>query len=734
MTLLDGLTDVQVEAVTTHEGPLLVLAGPGSGKTMVVTRRIAHLVASGADPQSILALTFTNKAARQMRERVEQLLGEDITVGMQVSTFHAFCARQLRIWSDAAGVSSNYSIWDTADQREAVKRAVVDAGLSTSNWPPASVLSAISSAKNKLQNAAEFEAQAMDFNDRMIAKVYSRYESLLQENDALDFDDLLRHVAHLLRDDEMVRSSFTRRWRYILVDEYQDTNYAQFVIASGLAKSHRNICVVGDPDQSIYRWRGADIRNILDFEAHYPDAKVVHLGRNFRSTGHIVKAAAGLVSHNQSHRHKDLHTEMEDGAIVEFKTCPDEHVEADSIVEHFRAASLAGRPWKEMAVLYRVNSFSRVLEDAFRRSSIPHVVARGTAFYERREVKDALAYLRLILNPNDEIALRRIINVPTRGIGKTTLDHLDAHARANGLRFGDVLRQPQAVSALTDRARKALARFNEMVSGWLEAMEGSLLGLDLADLVSMVLRDSGLESSLVDSEDGEDRIENLAELVSAAADLQVEPDDDGSLPDVRRQLAQWLESIALVSDADAVDPENGSVTLMSLHAAKGLEFDVVAISGLEQGVLPHMRSISDPEALEEERRLCYVGMTRAKRDLLMTRAMMRTQRGIRDRTMGSIFIDEIPADHISSGQSEKAWGSTMSSTPVDFDYAEAARAFKLGDQVEHPRFGLGRIQRLMSRPRGLTATIDFDEYGPRTLLVAHAGLVPVGNDLEDTTC
>lgn len=734
MTLLDGLTEAQAEAVTTHLGPLLVLAGPGSGKTMVVTRRIAHLVSSGVDPSSILALTFTNKAARQMRERVSQILGEHVAGGMQVSTFHAFCARQLRIWSDAAGVSSNYSIWDTSDQRDAAKRAVVDAGLSTSNWPAASVLSAISSAKNKLQDAASFEQEAMDFNDRMIAKVYSRYESLLRENDALDFDDLLRHVAHLLRDDEVVRASFARRWKYILVDEYQDTNFAQFIIASGLAKEHRNICVVGDPDQSIYRWRGADIRNILDFEAHYPDAKVVHLGRNFRSTGHIVKAAAGLVSHNRSHRHKDLHTQMEDGAIVEFRTCSDEHVEADTIVGHFRAAADAGRPWREMAVLYRVNSFSRVLEDAFRRSSIPHVVARGTAFYERREVKDALAYLRLILNPNDEIALRRIINVPTRGIGKTTLDRLDSHARANGIRFGEALRQPQSVPTLTDRARKALGRFTEMVNGWLESMEGSLLGLDLADLVSMVLRDSGLESSLVDSEDGEDRIENLAELVSAAADLQIEPDEDGSLPDVRRQLAQWLESIALVSDADAVDPENGSVTLMSLHAAKGLEFDVVAIAGLEQGVLPHMRSIGEPDALEEERRLCYVGMTRARYDLLMTRAMMRTQRGIRDRTMGSVFIDEIPVDHISCGQTESSWGKTMTPPPEDFDYTAAAKEFKLGDQVEHPRFGLGRITRLMSRPRGLTATIDFDEYGPRTLLVAHAGLVPVGNDLEDTVC
>ena len=310
-------------------------------------------------------------------------------------------ARQLRIWSTslASHPTTRSGIHPTNATQPG--RAVVDAGLSTSNWPAASVLSAIS-AKNKLQDAASFEQEAMDFNDRMIAKVYSRYESLLRENDALDFDDLLRHVAHLLRDDEVVRASFARRWKYILVDEYQDTNFAQFIIASGLAREHRNICVVGDPDQSIYRWRGADIRNILDFEAHYPDAKVVHLGRNFRSTGHIVKAAAGLVSHNRSHRHKDLHTQMEDGAIVEFRTCSDEHVEADTIVGHFRAAADAGRPWREMAVLYG-QQFQPCPEDAFRRSSIPHVVARAR-LHERREVKDT-GYLRLILNPNDEIAL-----------------------------------------------------------------------------------------------------------------------------------------------------------------------------------------------------------------------------------------------------------------------------------------------------------------------------------------
>ncbi|MCH2132926.1 MAG: UvrD-helicase domain-containing protein [Phycisphaerales bacterium] len=726
MQLLEGLTEAQLEAVTTLEGPLLVLAGPGSGKTMVVTRRVAHLVAEGTDPARILALTFTNKAAAQMRERVSALVGDTVTAGMQVSTFHAFCARQLRIWSDAAGVSPNYSIWDTTDQRDAAKQAVADAGMSTSNWPPASVLSTISAAKNRLVDAATFEQEATDFNDRMVAKVYNRYEAILRRNDALDFDDLLRLVARMLLDNPSVSASFQQRWQYILVDEYQDTNHAQFIIASSLAQSHRNICVVGDPDQSIYRWRGADIRNILDFEEHYPEARVVPLGRNFRSTGHIVSAAAGLISCNTSHRHKDLHTQLDDGAPITIRTCLDEHEEAEAIVNHFRAAAAQGRPWKEMAVLYRINSLSRVLEDAFRRADIPHVVARGTAFYERREIKDALAYLRLLLNPNDDIALRRIINVPTRGIGKTTLDRVAAHATATGCRLGEAIRQPSGVPELTDRARKALSRFTEMVDGWREAMTSSLLGLDLADVVSMVLRDSGLEAAMVNTDDGEDRVENLSELVSAAADRPIEPDEEGNLPDLDRQLAHWLESIALVSDSDAIDPESGAVTLMTLHAAKGLEFDVVAVAALEQGVLPHSRSAMDPESLEEERRLCYVGMTRARLDLLMTRAMMRTHRGLRDRTMSSPFLDEIPAAHAQVVMPVEPWQNTASSTP------RGPTLFKVGDQVEHPRFGLGRIQRVMARPRGTTATIDFDEYGPRTLLVAQAGLERVGAEYDDT--
>ncbi|MCH2153314.1 MAG: ATP-binding domain-containing protein, partial [Phycisphaerales bacterium] len=423
----------------------------------------------------------------------------------------------------------------------------------------------------------------------------------------------------------------------------------------------------------------------------------------------------------------------EDGAMVCVRATADEHEEAESIVRHFKIANREGRPWKEMAVLYRMNSLSRVLEDAFRRESVPYIVARGTAFYERREIKDALSYLRLLLNPNDDIALRRIINVPTRGIGKTTMDRVEAHARANGLRLGEAIRASSGVPELTDRARKALGRFASMIDGWVEAMNNSLLGLDLADLVSMVLRDSGLEGALVESDEGDDRVANLAELVSAAADQEIEPDEHGDLPDINQQLASWLESIALVSDADRVDPELGSITLMTLHAAKGLEFDVVAIAGLEQGILPHARSFTDPDQMEEERRLCYVGMTRARRDLLMTRAMMRTQRGLRDRAMPSAFLDELPSDHVEMINPVDPWGASSGSLGSNWSSPSPSREqalFQVGDQVEHPRFGLGRIKRVMARPRGLTATIDFDEYGPRTLLVAHAGLTRIGDHAE----
>ncbi|MEE2718715.1 MAG: UvrD-helicase domain-containing protein, partial [Planctomycetota bacterium] len=431
--LLNGLTDAQVDAVTTTEGPLLVLAGPGSGKTTVVTRRIAWLLAQGIPSWQLLALTFTNKAAGEMRDRVDALLpgvsGE--RRGLTIMTFHGFCARLLRQYPDEARVPSNYSIYDTTDRRAALKQAVRNAGLDSGNWTPASVGEAISQCKNRLTTAEQHDAGGGDFYTRSIGRIYREYQTILDRNGALDFDDLLLKVAVMLRDDDEMRQTLQDRFRYLMIDEYQDTNQAQFVIASALVGPQRNICVVGDPDQSIYGWRGADISNILDFEHQFSAAKVVSLGRNFRSTGHIVEASAGLIRRNSSHRERTLHTELGDGDRVVVAGAADEHDEARQLVDLFRDQFMAGTPWREMAVLYRINALSRVLEQAFRDGQIPYVVARGTAFYERAEIKDALSYLRLVVNPRDEVALRRIINTPPRGIGKTSLDRVEKHAILN---------------------------------------------------------------------------------------------------------------------------------------------------------------------------------------------------------------------------------------------------------------------------------------------------------------
>ncbi|MDG1899497.1 MAG: UvrD-helicase domain-containing protein, partial [Phycisphaerales bacterium] len=421
--LTRDLTEAQIEAVTTTSGPLLVLAGPGSGKTTVVTRRIAWLLAQGIPSWQLLALTFTNKAAGEMRDRVQSLLSEtgQDQRGLTIMTFHGFCARLLRQHAEDANVSPNFTIYDTTDRRAALKQAVRNAGLDSSNWTPASVGEAISNCKNQLMTAETHDSGSGDFYTRSIGRVYKEYQTILTRNDAVDFDDLLLKVALMLRDNEAVRTSLQERFQYLMIDEYQDTNQAQFVIASALVGPQRNICVVGDPDQSIYGWRGADITNILDFEDQFQSAKVVSLGRNFRSTGHIVDASANLIQRNTSHRERTLHTELGEGEKVAVAGSVDEHEEAQEIVHGFRQRFIEGTPWREMAVLYRINSMSRVLEQKFRDAQIPYVVARGTAFYERAEIKDALSYLRMVVNPRDDVAMRRVINTPPRGIGKTSL-------------------------------------------------------------------------------------------------------------------------------------------------------------------------------------------------------------------------------------------------------------------------------------------------------------------------
>ena len=654
-SLLEGLTDPQREAVCHVDGPLLVLAGPGSGKTTVVTRRIASLIAQGIAPWQVLALTFTNKAAGEMRERIDRMLPEGLPGrrGLTVATFHSFCARLLRRYAIAAGLSDQYTIYDSADQRDAIKAALAEVGLSTKNWAPGSVAAQISHAKNQLLDAAGFAAEASDFYSRSIAKIFSAYERILKANDALDFDDLLVRTACLLRSDESVRNELQARYEYLLIDEYQDTNHAQFVIAQVLASipgRTANICVVGDPDQSIYGWRGADIRNILEFEQHYPDAHVVPLGQNFRSTGHIVAVADELIRNNRKRKDKRLHTELGDGDKPTVVTCRDEHHEAQVILEEFRRLhDDAEVPWKEMAVLYRVNALSRVMEDAFRDAQVPYLIARGTAFYERKEIKDALCYLRLVANPQDEVALRRIINTPPRGIGGVTLKKVELFAINNQCSLAEALHRVDEVGDVSPRSTQAVHRFTKMIDGWHAVARGEETGRDLlhgagvlgeggglADIVERVISESGLEKMYrnATAEEDQQRLENLGELVSAAAEYEppvdnMEPEEMHEPPSAAATLAAYLESVALVSDADAIDPAQGCVTLMTLHAAKGLEFDAVAVAGLEEGMLPHLRAAESPDEMEEERRLCFVGITRARRRTARGSATPSRSRGTR---------------------------------------------------------------------------------------------------------
>lgn len=1146
--LYEGLTPEQREAVAHVDGPLLVLAGPGSGKTTVVTRRVAHLIEQGIPPWQILALTFTNKAAGEMAARIEKLIsngdeGDDRRRrGLTVSTFHAFCARILRRYAEQAGLSQNYTIFDSGDQKDAIKRALEQCQMSSKNWQPASVASQISAAKNKLLDAKGFAAEASDFYSRSIAKIFAAYENILKESDALDFDDLLMNVASLLRHNEHVRSELQNRYQYILIDEYQDTNHAQFIIAHTLASAHGNICVVGDPDQclipgtlintsegdrpieeisegdqvraaagwgsanyftvdkvmrstyrgplitivtedgkrisatpnhigfarlqscpelhytylmwkrglgfrigttrgvraskdgeivsglqvrtnqevadamwvlhcasssaeacyyeqyyslrygvptmvsfvrgrrmnmdqswidrlyheidsadgaaklmgdlhldarfphhrpgavtrenwcrrhvvftmfgdnrphglrpwhehrvqlvtsdqtlrdkavatnglnvrdgqrgtwrietsrkdydrgvelaeqiagldadidivsrarltdqkafqfmpfshlhpgmiipvfeegrivdrtiktvtrenydgpvydlsvpharnyaaddvivhnSIYGWRGADITNILEFEEHYPQAVIIPLGRNFRSTAHILAAADSLIKNNKRRKLRTLSTDLGEGEKPTVMIAVDEHHEAEVIVREFQQLNREKNiAWKDMAILYRMNALSRVLEDAFRSAGIPYVIARGTAFYERKEVKDALSYLRLIVNPRDELSLRRVINTPTRGIGKTSIEKIELFAINHQISLLEAMGRVDEIDSIATKTQNAIKRFVKMVADWRRASEPNIdrdgvfaestTAITLPDLVGRVVKESGLEGEYKKNktEEDEQRVANLNELVSAAAEFltrPIDPDDprgetanDGMISD----LARYLESIALVSDSDAIDPENGAVTLLTLHAAKGLEFEAVALAGLEEGLLPHMRSIGSDHELEEERRLCFVGITRAKRHLIMTRAVSRTLRGLRERQIESQFVRELPGENVNVldlsggfgddldnedfadgryGSGASGWGRSSyatgnygrrnSTSPslersprYEMDADAAAHGLSIGALVRHPTFGVGRVEAITKRPAGSSARVKFQSVGVKTLILEYAKL------------
>ena len=780
--LMADLTPPQREAVLQTEGPLLVLAAAGSGKTRVITRRIAHLIRLGVPSWSILALTFTNKAAGEMRQRVQTLLGEGRhTRGLTVSTFHALCARLLRKYAEVAilpGLKPDFAIYDTSDQTSLLKRVIADLSLSTSNWPPRSVLSAISNAKNEMMTAEAFASHATDFYSRSIARIYTAYEKALRTAGAVDFDDLLLLTATMLERSREVREDCHRRWQYLLIDEYQDTNRAQFKIASLLIGAPEplpgeesvvrgpNVCVVGDPDQAIYGWRGADISNILDFERNYPSARVVTLGENFRSTAPILAAADALIRNNQRRRHKDLYTSTPGGerpTVVMTRDEQHEAIIATDFLRRVRSESEAPIGWRDMAIFYRTNSLSRVMEDALRTSGIPYTIARGTSFFEREEVRNALGYLRVVANPADDVSLSRVINTPTRGIGDTSLDKVRLLAGDAGIPLLEAMRRTPEVPELSARARASIASFVSMIDHWTGAgtFMGSQVSASLSELVERVIRESGLEAHYLalskagKSEADLERPENLSELVSSARQFENEfdPDSDpasfpgaeaaregrlAQIPPLLAMLRAYLESIALVADADAVDPEQGSVTLMTLHAAKGLEFKAVAIIGLEEGLLPHSRAQASDAELEEERRLFFVGITRAMRHLQVSSSRYRTIRGIPERTIPSRFLKELPREHVRF--SEQADALADSDPFGDDDYsddfgssprraagsgASSAGGLAVGAMVRHPQFGEGKVVSVTGG-LGARATVQFKSVGTKTLVLQYARLARIG--------
>lgn len=635
LKMIDGLNPAQQEAVLATEGPLLIMAGAGSGKTKVLTCRIAYLLEKGVAPYRILAITFTNKAAAEMKERVHAMVGTQAR-DIWLSTFHAFCARLLRMEIEGlSGYKRNFVIYDTGDMQAVVKSCLKQLNLDEKQFQPNSILATISNAKNALQGVYDFKRAASTFHEQKVAEIYELYQQKLRNNNALDFDDLLMLSVQLLDNNEEVRLRYQEKFRYVMVDEYQDTNHAQYLLARLLAGGSRNLCVVGDADQSIYAWRGADIRNILDFERDYADAKVIKLEQNYRSTQVILDAANAVIEHNTSRRPKELWTKNQEGELITHYLANTERDEAQFIADTITKLNTVYRlPYGDAAVLYRTNAQSRVIEEAFMRTGIPYVMVGGLKFYDRKEIKDMLAYLRVIFNPADTISLLRIINVPRRGIGEASITRLMEFATLQGISLFDAISNPEAVPGLTARAKRPLEDLAELIFNLI----GEAQTLPVVDLLNKVLAHSGYVAELENSDDPQDeaRLENLRELLSVAKEFA-----SGDLDDT---LENFLSHVALVSDIDNASTSDEKVTLMTLHSAKGLEFPVVFLAGMEEGIFPHSRTLMNEAEIEEERRICYVGITRARRKLYISNARMRTIYGRTVMYPPSRFMAEIPLE------------------------------------------------------------------------------------------
>ncbi|MHB0914541.1 MAG: ATP-dependent helicase [Thermoleophilia bacterium] len=715
-TLLDGLNEPQRRAVEHPGGPLLVLAGAGSGKTRVLTHRVGFLIAAhGVKPHEILAITFTNKAAGEMKERIEAIVGP-VARTMWVSTFHSACARILRKEAQLLGYQRNFTIYDAADQVRVVKRCLRELGEDIKRFPPKGIQAVISSLKNRLIDPDDFAGMVENPGDDIVSRVYSLYQQRLFTNNAMDFDDLIMRTAILFRRFPDRLEHYRRSFRHVLVDEYQDTNHAQYVLVTMLGQEHRNVCVVGDDDQSIYSWRGADVRNILDFEKDFPEATVIKLEQNYRSTQTILAAANQVIHNNRDRKSKDLWSDLGEGDKVRIVEVEDEHAEARFVAGEVSRLRESGYAAGDIAVFYRVNAQSRVLEDILVRYGIPYRVVGGTKFYERAEIKDAMAYLLALNNPADSVSLARIINTPKRGLGKAAVATLTRFADAEGISMLEAAGRSGDIADLRPAATRSLNSFHATMAGLAE----TALNSPVAETLSQVLTATGYLEALGAERtiEAEGRIENLQELVGVAAEY------DNRAPE--GSLSEFLQEISLYTDSDKLAEPSETVTLMTLHNAKGLEYPAVFIIGAEEGVFPHSRSI-DEQNLEEERRLCYVGMTRAMKKLHFTYAKTRNLYGARNYNMASRFLDEID-DGLASRESsatrrQRFLGVEPQEPAADGVDEVVASFFHPGDKVLHAVFGEGRV---VGVEGGGTVAVRFDDGSERKLMVEYAPLKKIG--------
>lgn len=718
--LVKNMNSEQSEAVRTTEGPLLIMAGAGSGKTRVLTHRIAYLLdEKDVSPYNILAITFTNKAAKEMKARVEHLVGEEAQV-IWMSTFHSMCVRILRRDADRIGIERNFTIIDPTDQKSVIKDVLKSENIDSKRFEPRMFIGAISNLKNELKTPEDAQKEANDFHSQMVATVYKGYQRQLSRNEALDFDDLIMTTINLFERVPETLEYYQNKFQYIHVDEYQDTNKAQYTLVKLLANKFKNLCVVGDSDQSIYGWRGADIQNILSFEEYYPEAKTIFLEQNYRSTKNILNAANEVIKHNSERKPKGLWTANSGGDKIQYYEAMTERDEAEYVVKEIMKHQRSGKKYSEMAILYRTNAQSRVLEETFMKSNIPYTMVGGQKFYDRKEIKDLLSYLRVIANSNDDISLQRIINVPKRGIGPSSVEKIQTYALQNNISMFDALAEVDFIG-LSKKVTQECISFYEMIQNLIKEQEF----LEISEIVDEVLQKSGYRDML----DREQSIESRSRLENLDEFMSVPKDYEENTPLEEQSLINFLTDLSLVADIDEADTQNG-VTLMTMHSAKGLEFPIVFIMGMEESLFPHIRAIKseDDHEMEEERRICYVAITRAEELLYITNATTRMLFGRSQSNMPSRFLKEIPEDLLDShtgqkrqtiypkSQPKRGFSKRTTSTKKQVSSSD----WKVGDKVMHKAWGEGMVSNVNEKNGSVELDIIFKSEGPKRLLAQFA--------------